>query len=176
MLPAEPIYEPGEIRDIVEFVESFGQPGPDIPDPDPELGDLALGAELYQLHCAACHSTTGIGGALASGRAPAPGEQEITEVPELIAPPLNGTTAKDIAEAMITGPGTMPAFGQERFSDQEIDSIVRYVLYLQDPLNPGGAEIGRIGPVAEGAVGWIVGLGLLLLFAAWIGTRGGERR
>ena len=33
---------------------------------------------------------------------------------------------------------------------------------------------GVIGPVVEGAVGWLVGLGLLLLVIRWIGTKAGE--
>jgi hypothetical protein len=35
-------------------------------------------------------------------------------------------------------------------------------------------DIGKIGPVAEGAVAWIVGLAALLLLCRWIGS-GAER-
>jgi hypothetical protein len=34
--------------------------------------------------------------------------------------------------------------------------------------------VGRVGPVIEGAIGWIVGLGLLVIFVRWIGTKRGE--
>jgi ubiquinol-cytochrome c reductase cytochrome c subunit len=38
----------------------------------------------------------------------------------------------------------------------------------------GGGNLGGLGPVTEGAVAWIVGLGILLLFTRWIGTRVGD--
>jgi ubiquinol-cytochrome c reductase cytochrome c subunit len=66
----------------------------------------------------------------------------------------------------------MPRF---ELGQQEMNSIVRYVEYLQRPEDEGGAAIGRVGPVAEGAVALGVGLAVLLLVARWIGTRSGER-
>lgn len=171
--PGEPQYSSEEIKEIVDYVASFGQPGPEIPHPEPEHGDLAHGAELYQENCAACHSTTGIGGALTSGR-PSRQEEQTTEGEEVLAPPLDKSTPTEVAEAMITGPGTMPVFGEGTFSKEDIDSVVRYVEYLQEPKDEGGQPIGRVGPVAEGAVGWIVGLGVLLLLSRWIGTKIGE--
>lgn len=169
----EPQYSSEEIKEIVDYVASFGQPGPEVPHPKPEHGDLAHGAELYQENCAACHSTTGIGGALTSGR-PSREEEQTTEGDEVLAPPLDKSSPTEVAEATITGPGTMPVFGEGTFSEEDIDSIVRYVEYLQQPKDEGGVPIGRVGPVAEGAVGWIVGLGVLLLLSRWIGTRIGE--
>ena len=71
---------------------------------------------------------------------------------------------------MRTGPPGMPVFGPGAFPDEQVDSIARYVVYLQEIKNPGGLELGRIGPVAEGAVGWLVGLASLLLLTRWIGT------
>lgn len=65
----------------------------------------------------------------------------------------------------------MPRF---ELGDDDLSSIVRYVVYLQAPIDEGGAPIGRIGPVAEGAVGLAVALGLLLLLVRWIGTRVGD--
>ncbi len=171
--PKEPLYSSDEITEIVDYVASFGQPGPDIPHADPEHGDLAHGEELYQENCAACHSTTGIGGALSSGR-PSREEEQTTEGRELLAPPLDKSSPIEVAEAMVTGPGTMPVFGEPEFGQEDIDSIVRYVEYLKKPVDEGGAPIGHIGPVAEGAVGWIVGLGALLVLIRWIGTRSGE--
>jgi quinol---cytochrome-c reductase cytochrome c subunit len=91
--------------------------------------------------------------------------------PANIAPGLEAATPTEVAEAMLTGPGPMPVFGAETFPKEELDSIVRYVAYLQNPDDRGGADIGRIGPVAEGAVGWIVGLGLVLVLTRWLGTR-----
>ena len=170
---APPAYEGQDVDAIIAHVDSLGATGPPIPEPDPAAGDSGLGAELYQENCAACHSTTGVGGALAPGTV-----QDVSGTVArrtgLVAPGLEESSATEIAEAMLVGPGTMPVFGAETFSEDEVDSIVRYVRYLQDPIDRGGAPIGRIGPVAEGAVGWIVGLGALLLVARVIGTRTGD--
>ncbi len=65
----------------------------------------------------------------------------------------------------------MPRFD---FSTDEVNAITRFVASLQDPDDAGGAPIGRVGPVAEGAVGLLIGLGLLLLIVRWIGTRAEE--
>jgi ubiquinol-cytochrome c reductase cytochrome c subunit len=156
-------YRPRDIQAIVNFVETFGTPGPEVPFPDPALGDLGRGADLYQENCAACHASTGIGGALSVGGSP----KQATA----IAPPLNLATPQEVAEAMLVGPGTMPVFGPETFTQEEVDSIVRYVRYLQDPDNRGGLPLGRIGPWSEGAAGWILGLIPLLLLVYWIGRR-----
>lgn len=167
---AEPIYSIDEIDDIVDYVAGFGGAGPDIPAVEPEEGDLDTGAELYAENCAACHSTSGIGGALASGRASELPDVQVAS-PANIAPGLEASSPTEVAEAMLAGPGTMPVFGAETFTQEELDSIVRYVEYLQNPDDRGGADIGGIGPVAEGAVGWIVGLGLVLVLTRWLGTK-----
>lgn len=172
-LRGDPIYSPEEVAKIVAFIETFDPPGPEVPDVDPQDGDLALGGELYQENCAACHATSGIGAALTTGRT---GETQgaVARRSGVLAPSVLDSTPRQIAEAMAVGPGTMPVFGGRTFSEEEVDSIVRYVLYLQDPDDRGGLPIGRTGPVAEGAIGWIVGFGVLVLFVRWIGTRVGE--
>jgi ubiquinol-cytochrome c reductase cytochrome c subunit len=68
----------------------------------------------------------------------------------------------------------MPVFGPELITDGDVNSVVRYVLYLQKPRDAGGFPAGHVGPVAEGAVGWFVGLGALILFIRWVGTKVGE--
>lgn len=165
-------YSEDEIDDIVDYVSGFGQPGPDIPEIDHASADVGLGVELYQENCAACHSTTGIGGALTEGTRvtdePGPGRRRI------VIPPVTDATAVQVAEAIRVGPGTMPVFGEETFDHEDLEAIVAYVEYLKDPDDRGGASVGRIGPVAEGAIGWIVGLGLLLIFIRWIGTKRGD--
>lgn len=161
-----PSYNPGEIEDLVAYVGSLGGEGPPIPVVDPQAGDLALGLELYQENCAACHSTTGVGGALPAG--PDPFDET------LIAPALTRSTPVQIAEAMLVGPGTMPVFGRETFSEDEVNSIVRYLGHLQEPDDRGGLPLGHVGPVTEGALGWIVGVGAALLIVRLIGTRVGE--
>ena len=69
----------------------------------------------------------------------------------------------------------MPAFGPGVLNADGLDAIGRYVEYLKSPDDRGGAPIGRIGPVAEGAVGWVLGLGSLVLFIRWVGTKRGEQ-
>lgn len=170
----EPSYDEDQVAAIVEYVTALDdEPGPAIPTPHPASADLSLGAELYLENCAACHSTTGIGGALSSEQAEDP-DRSGPRGSGLVAPDLTDVTDLEVAEAMLGGPGDMPVFSEDTFTTEERDAIVRYVGYLQDPDNRGGAPIGLIGPVAEGAVAWLVAIGLLLLAVRWIGTRAGE--
>ena len=164
----DPVYDESEIAAIVAHVESLDPEGPGIPEVDGEIGATPEGLELYQEHCAACHAPTGVGAAITSGRGRA-------EFPTSIAAPgLADSTRLEVAEAIRTGPGTMPVFGEQILSNEELDEIVGYVDYLQDPNDRGGAPVGRIGPVAEGAVGWLVGMLALILLIRWMGTKAGE--
>ncbi len=150
-----PAFTPDQITDLTAYIASLA-PGPPIPVVRPERGDLALGSQLYTANCAACHNSAGSGGAL--GQA-------------VFAPGLRESTPTQVAEAIRIGPGAMPVFGPETLDDHQVDSIVRYVEYLNHITNRGGAPLGRVGPVPEGLVAWVVGLGLMLLTAFWIGTR-----
>jgi ubiquinol-cytochrome c reductase cytochrome c subunit len=158
-------YDPEQIEALVEYVDTFGAEGPTIPTVAP--GTLSLGQVLYAENCAACHAPTLIGGALATV---SEGETRGVTIPG-----LRHSTPTEIAEAMLVGPGTMPVFGPDTFTPAEVNAIVSYVEALEDPVNRGGTPIGYAGPVTEGAVGWIVGLGLLLIASRWIGTRTGDR-
>jgi ubiquinol-cytochrome c reductase cytochrome c subunit len=125
---------------------------------DPDAGDLAIGGQIYRENCAACHQAAGSGGALSSG---------------VIAPDLYQATATEIGQAVRIGPGEMPVFGPDVVSDDELDSLVRYVLQLDEPDSPGGIRLPA-GPVAEGFVALLVGLGGLMLVARWVtATRAG---
>ena len=168
-LHRDPAYPPQDIAAIVAYVQSLGQPGPGIPNVDLDRGSLTEGLKLYQANCAACHSTTGEGGALATGK---PGliNGYVLSTKGLVAPPLLKSTPTQVAEAMRTGPPGMPVFGPSAFPDDQVASIARYVVALQRAKSPGGFALGRIGPVAEGAVGWLVGLAILVLLTRWIGT------
>lgn len=150
-----PAYSPLEIRQLVAYVASLGS-GPPIPTVDLSSGDLSTGFTLYANNCASCHSSAGAGGAL--GHA-------------VYAPGLHQATPVQVAEAMRVGPGAMPVFGPETFDADDVASIVRYVQYLRDPRDRGGAALGHLGPIPEGFVAWVVGLGLMLLACRWIGTR-----
>ncbi len=148
-------YSPREIDALVAYVASLDD-GPEIPDVDIAEGDLALGGEIFRANCQACHSASGSGGALSYGRA---------------APPLAEATPRQIGSAVRIGPGQMPVFGPDEINDEELDDLARYVVYLQDPEDPGGLPIGRTGPIPEGFVAWLIGLVALLVVVAWIGTR-----
>ena len=148
-------YTPVQIRQLVSFVASLG-PGPAIPRVDTRQGDLADGNRLYANNCAPCHSSAGAGGAL--GHA-------------VYAPPLNRATPVQVAEAMRVGPGAMPVFGPETLDDEQVASIVSYVEYLRKPDDRGGLGLGHLGPIPEGFVAWVVGLGAMLVAVRWIGTK-----
>jgi ubiquinol-cytochrome c reductase cytochrome c subunit len=168
----DPSYTDEQIDEIVDFMRTFDADGPEIPSIELE-GDLTHGLALYQENCAACHSTTGIGGALTPSVRGDSGEG-LTASSSLVAPGLEDSTPVEVAEAIRTGPGTMPVFAEQTIPEADVSAIVRYVEYLQDPADPGGAPVGRVGPVVEGAIGWILGLGLLVLFVRWVGTKRGE--
>jgi len=155
-----PAYTDAEIALLTAYVASLGPSaqgnGPPIPDVDPARGDLPLGYQLYADNCASCHNSAGSGGAL--GHA-------------VYAPPLNRASAREVAEAIRIGPGAMPVFGPDTFDTHEVDSIVAYTLYLRNPRDEGGIDLGHLGPLSEGLVAWAVGLLGVLLAARWIGTR-----
>jgi ubiquinol-cytochrome c reductase cytochrome c subunit len=156
----EPAYDDEETEALVAYVGTLGD-GPEVPEVDPESGDLALGGQVFRANCQACHSASGSGGALSYGRA---------------APRLGPATPTDIAAAVRVGPGEMPVFGPDVISGTELDGLVRYVEYLDDPEDPGGLPIGRTGPIPEGFVAWLIGMVALLGLVAWIGTRSPVRR
>jgi len=42
---------------------------------------------------------------------------------------------------------------------------------LKESNDPGGSGIGRIGPVSEGLVIWVAGIGAIVLIIMWIGAK-----
>src|SRR4051812_22451358 len=151
----QPAFSRPDIDAMVAYVASFG-PGPGIPAVDPAAGDVVDGNRLYQANCASCHSATGAGYTLQSGRA---------------APSLSLASPTQVGEAVRTGPGTMPQFGADVISGPQLDSVTRYVQVLQSPVDRGGASLGRVGPITEALVGWLIGLGVLVLVALGLGER-----
>jgi ubiquinol-cytochrome c reductase cytochrome c subunit len=141
---------------IVAYMRTWAAEEPEIPDPQPERGDLAHGRELYETHCIACHSPLGAGIAIS--------QQDI-------APRLTPADAVEIAQAVRTGPTVMPVFSPAVIDEDDMDSLVRYVLHLRERERMGGYHIGRSGPVSEGLVAWILGLGALLVMAYFAGER-----
>jgi ubiquinol-cytochrome c reductase cytochrome c subunit len=151
-----PKYDAATRRALVEYVVQLaGGGGPAIPDVHAATGDVAAGGTVYRLQCAACHAWSGDGGALLQREAPS----------------THPATPLEIAEAVRSGPGNMPAFGHAALNDRQLQSLVSYVRYLDHPQDHGGSPLWHLGPLAEGAVAVFVGLGLLVLAARWIGTR-----
>lgn len=151
-----PAFDARQRDAIVAYVSSLAPGGPAIPHVDLEAGSVTRGASLYLDNCAACHNAAAVGGALSYGS---------------FAPSLHQADPVQVAEAVRTGPGNMPVFGPETFTGGQLDDLVRYVVYLQHPSDPGGAGLGHFGPIPEGFVGLFFGVGTLLLFVAWVGTR-----
>ena len=152
-LRSTPRYSPRQIRALVAYVGSFG--GPPIPKVSPDGASLSKGQELFASNCAGCHAITGAGG-VATGAA---------------APPLWEATPTQVAEAVRTGPYLMPRFGPRDVSRSDLDAIAAYVAYAQHPDDAGGWSIGRIGPVPEGMVAWLLAAVALLCVARIIGER-----
>ena len=125
-------YSEAEIVALVQYAGAFGD-GPGIPVVDPEAGDVEEGAALYQLNCAACHVASGAGAAIGGG---------------IEAPDLMESTPTEIGEAIIVGPGAMPVFGT--FSEQDINSVARYILVLQEEDDDGGQGLRRGRPRRRG--------------------------
>lgn len=153
-----PVYNQAQIDQLAAYVDSLA-PGPDIPSAseyDYSGADVAEGGELFRSNCSQCHNFAGQGGALTRGK---------------YAPSLMDVEPKHAYEAMLTGPQSMPVFGDGTLKPHEKQAIIKYVKTLENEPNPGGAGLGRIGPVSEGLVGWVVGIGLLCVVAVWITAR-----
>ncbi len=143
---------------IVAYVTSQGPNyGPGIPSVDTKSASLPEGESMFVLNCAACHTITGSGDALGNGA---------------YAPNLHEATATQVAEAIRTGPGNMPRFGPGQLSDKQVADVVAYVTGpIKHPDNIGGLGLGGIGPVAEGFVALLFGVGVMMLMAFWLGER-----
>jgi ubiquinol-cytochrome c reductase cytochrome c subunit len=56
-------------------------------------------------------------------------------------------------------------------TDAQLQSLGRYLQYLDHPDDRGGSPLWHLGPFAEGAVAIFLGLALLVVAVRWIGTR-----
>jgi ubiquinol-cytochrome c reductase cytochrome c subunit len=154
-------YTLAQIDQIAAYVQANGG-GPTPPERllDEESiqdADLQLGGALFRTNCASCHNFAGSGGALTYGK---------------YAPELESSSARVIYTAMQTGPESMPRYGDNQLTPEEKLAITRYVRYItQEAPNPGGAGLGRYGPISEGLVAWVVGMTALVGLTLWIGAR-----
>jgi ubiquinol-cytochrome c reductase cytochrome c subunit len=158
MVGRDPVFSDEQIRALVDYVAGFGG-GPAIPAVQVTGADLSRGRDLFVTSCAACHGPGAGGDDIGGG---------------FVAPPLLGVDPVIVGEAIRTGPGAMPIFPSGQVSDEDLNAIAAYLEYLREDAAPGGATLGGSGPVVEGYVAWIVGIGLLLLAARRI-ERGNHR-
>jgi ubiquinol-cytochrome c reductase cytochrome c subunit len=144
-----------EIDQLAAFVGSHGG-GPKLPTGALDDGDLQQGGELFRTNCASCHNFAGKGGALSYGQ---------------YAPDLSDASARVIYGAMQSGPENMPRFSDNQLTPDEKKAVTRYVEFITKSPQPGGAALGRYGPVPEGLVMWLVGITALVGVTLWIGAR-----
>jgi ubiquinol-cytochrome c reductase cytochrome c subunit len=151
---ARVLFDEAQLRALVGYVASLG-PGPGIPQPAPERGDVADGQQLFTDHCAGCHQAVAQGGYVTGARVP----------------PLTDATPTQVAEAVRIGPYLMPRFSTKAISDRQLDDLVAYVEYAKHPRDPGGWPIGHIGPWPEGAVSWLIAAAALVFVCTLFGKR-----
>lgn len=172
-----PYFTTAQTRQLVAYVNALpsinhvAQSGPTVPSVlplcdsssqtagtrQPGCVTLTEGQQYFSTNCAQCHQGAGSGGMLSKG---------------MVVPGLKNANVTQVLEALRIGPKPMPVFGNNQLTASQASAIAHYVQYLHKPADPGGLGIGHFGPVAEGFVGIIVGLGALLLASRWIGNRG----
>ena len=148
-------YTVDQIDALAAYVQSNGG-GPTLPAGALDDGNLQLGGALFRTNCASCHNFAGSGGALSYGK---------------YAPELEPANARVIYTAMQSGPESMPRYGDNQLTSEEKRAITRYVTYITAAEDPGGAGLGRLGPISEGLVIWVVGITVLVAMTLWIGAR-----
>jgi ubiquinol-cytochrome c reductase cytochrome c subunit len=150
-------FDEEQTRQLAAYVESMGG-GPAIPSGQVRgsAADIAEGGNLFRLNCASCHGTTFKGAPLSAGKT---------------APSLNESTDLEIYTAMLTGPESMPVFGDNMITPDQKRAIVAYVQTLKESSDPGGSGIDRIGPVSEAIVIWVAGVGAIVNAMLWIGAK-----
>ncbi|MEO7069982.1 MAG: c-type cytochrome [Nostocoides sp.] len=152
------LFTPEQIAQIAAYIASLA-PGPAVPsgaDYDPASGNAGKGGSLFRVNCAMCHNAVGAGGALTRGK---------------YAPSLIGVASKDVYEAMVTGPQSMPVFNDTNIDPQGKRDIIAYLQSIHTAPSPGGNQLGSLGPVTEGLFAWVFGLGILVGCAVWLGQK-----
>lgn len=158
----EPVFTKDEISALAAYIASLG-PGPAIPtqdqyDPasipqDERQEAIVQGGEFFRTNCTACHNFAASGGALSHGK---------------FAPSLKNVSAKEMYEAMLTGPQAMDVFSDANLSPDQKRDIIAYVQNIHETPKYGGFTLGSSGPVSEGLFAWVVGVGACVGFGIWI--------
>lgn len=151
----DPKYSIAQVDQLAAYIQTQGG-GPQLPTGSLTDGSLQEGGELFRLNCASCHNFAGSGGALSYGK---------------YAPDLEPASARVIYAAMQSGPESMPRFSDGQLSVDEKKAITNYTRYVTSAAQPGGNDLGKAGPVPEGLVIWLVGIGALIAGTLWIGNR-----
>ncbi|KLL10271.1 c-type cytochrome [Protofrankia coriariae] len=154
----DPIYSQTQIDQLAAYIDSLGggPRKPVIDEAEWNDADLAHGGELYRANCAQCHQAAGAGAPLTYGK---------------YAPDLSHATPTQIIEAMRTGPESMPLFGPGQVDEADAVAIAKYIRHVSEAPAAGGHGLGKYGPVPEGLLAWLVGIGGLLAVCLWIGAR-----
>jgi ubiquinol-cytochrome c reductase cytochrome c subunit len=155
-----PLFNKDQTKQIAQYIQELGG-GPQVPagpytiDADANPDALARGGQLFRLNCTSCHSYGGAGGALSSGK---------------YAPSLKNASPETIYAAMLTGPQSMPVFGDNELTPDQKREIITYITaQLQQDKDPGGLfNLGRYGPVTEGLAIFLVGMTVLVFATLWI--------
>ncbi len=159
----EPLFTETQMDELVRYVQNLSPVAADRTLPVVSGGNAVRGRKLFAQNCAQCHGVMGDGASVGSDN---------------VAPSLDVATVFQVAEAIRAGPGVMPRFSRDVLSDEDVDDIARFVNFAQThgdrpgTLNAGGFSLAHAGPVAEGFVAWVFGLGALVLFVRCIGTAG----
>ncbi len=158
----EPVFDEQETAALSAYVASLGN-GPAIPDAElystegmseEEVEELVVrGGQIFLANCTACHNFEGSGGAMPRGG---------------YAPKIRGVDPKHIYEAMLTGPQSMDTFSDGNIPPEDKKAVIAYLETLDEQPSYGGFTFGGLGPVSEGLVAWLIGIGSLVGFAVWI--------
>ena len=150
--PREVVLDDAQRAAVVAYtVQQFGLEEDRIQVPE---GDPGRGQDIYAINCAACHSSTGVGGVAGAGA---------------WTPNVYQYDAATLAEAIRVGPFQMPAFGPEQITDQEIGDIAAFLEEVRtEPTTPIG--LVELNPVfASGFVALLAVVMILSLF--WISSK-----
>ena len=127
-------YTEEQIVALVDYAGAFGD-GPDIPDVDPARGDVANGARLYQLNCAACHVASGAGAAIGGGR----------EAPDLVDVDADRDRPGDPRRAR------RDAGRSARSPTSDLDDVAAYIGQLRDQHTTATRRLRRRRPGRRGS-------------------------
>lgn len=161
-LPGEPLFTTHQIEALTAYVVATGAgPNPAIPIVHVDPGLESRGRALFEDRCEACHGAQGTGAVAGFG---------------WLAPELYPDAPQQIAEAIRTGPGIMPKFGPRLISDRDLNALVSYVVTFRRQNSAGGYSLEQAGPVGEGLVAWIFGVGTCAIVMVYVGETLREKR